>query len=138
MTNSGHADRAGIFASSLCAAHCIAGAVLAGTSGAAAFISDERVELALIAAAVLVAAFALGTGYRRHGQSLGLQLAAVAIGAFVLARTALHDHRVAEVVLASAGAASLIVAHLFNLRALRREAGCQAAFPAAAIAERNG
>ena len=114
------ADRLGIAASSACALHCLAGAALAGAPGVASLFFDERVELALVGAAVLIAAFALGMGFRNHRQPWSLVLAGVALAAFAAERLA----QVAELELSVTGAVLLVTAHLMNLRALRRANDC--------------
>lgn len=124
MMRTGGADRLGILASSLCAAHCIAGAAIVGGSGALALISDERVELVLLTLVAVIAAFALGTGYRRHRDVRPSCLAAVALCGFVLARFDLVEHELAEVAISAVATAVLIAAHLLNLRLLRRTAAC--------------
>jgi hypothetical protein len=122
------ADRLGIAASTLCAIHCLAGALIAGAPGVASVLFDERIELVLVCAAVLIAAFALGMGFRNHHQTQPLVPAGVALAAFAAARL-VHGAAVAEVALSVTGAALLVTAHLMNLRALRREDACCEAAP---------
>jgi hypothetical protein len=117
----GRADRVGIAASSLCALHCALGAALAGTAAAGGLLLEESVELVLVAAAVIVAAVAIGLGFREHRQSAPAWIAGAGIVLLAAARAGPES---AEAALSIAGAAVLIAAHLANLRYLRRAGVC--------------
>ena len=113
------ADHLGIVASSLCGLHCLAVAVLIGSTGVWSVFAEESVELVLIAIAGAIALFALGTGYRKHGRVTPSYVAGVAVVAFIVARTVLHEHEAAELTASLFAAATLVAAHTLNLRALR-------------------
>ncbi len=114
-------DQLGILASSVCAVHCVAGAVLAGTSAVGMLFTDERVELAFTSVAVLVAATALSLGSRRHRRAAPLLLG---LAGFVVIAIARLGRTGAEVPLSVTGTGLLVAAHVVNIRALRRHRAC--------------
>ncbi|MBX3275669.1 MAG: MerC domain-containing protein [Sandaracinaceae bacterium] len=119
-------DRVGIVASSACAVHCVAGAVLAGAAGVAGAIADERVELALLVVALGIAALVLGSSYAKHRDARPALLALGALAPLALARALEWEPEGIEVALSVLGAACLVGAHVLNLRATRRAHACAA------------
>lgn len=122
MMNTHGADRLGIFASSLCAVHCVAGALLAGSSALGLIFTNERVELGFTLVAALIAASALSLGFRRHRRPAPLLLGLAGLALLAVARTAELDR--GEVLVSVAGTALLVTAHMGNLRALQRLGPC--------------
>jgi hypothetical protein len=131
-------DRLGIGASSLCAVHCVALAVLAGGLPSGAELVGEAVELPLLVAALGIAGLALVPGYRRHRWPLPLALASLGAASLLASRMPGLPGGV-ELGASLTGAASFIAAHLGNLRAQRACAECAAgAGPAPAPEQRRG
>ena len=113
------ADGVGIIASTLCALHCLAGAILAGASGAVQLFNDERLELVFAVVAVVVAVFALTSGFKKHGRKAVVLLGLLGVGALAASRFDEWAIVGVEVLLSVLGAALLVTAHVLNLRALR-------------------
>lgn len=124
------ADSVGIFASGLCAVHCIAIPVLllTGTVVPASFFTDEGFHKAMLWLIVPAALIGLGVGCRRHKDRQVLILGVIGVIGIVLAGTVLHDwlgetgERVATVVAATI----LIAAHYRNFRLCRADHGSHA------------
>ncbi len=121
---SGRLDRFGVGASSLCAVHCLAGAVFAGSSGLIGFVRRPGLELSLVASAMLLAVWSLVSSYRRHALRLPLVLMGFAFALIGAARLGSWPSERAETILSISGAALLVCAHVINLRALRRLDAC--------------
>jgi hypothetical protein len=119
MTVDGKPDQLGILASSLCAVHCVAGAVVAGASGLGPLLRDERLELGFVGVALLLAAFALVTTFRRHRQWAPLLVVLMALIPVFLARCVTWPSGHTELMLSVTGAMGLVLAHVLNLRAVR-------------------
>jgi len=119
-------DRAGVCASTLCAVHCAAGAVLASAVGvgyAGGLVSDERVEAVLAVIAVALALVALTQGFRTHGARAPVALGAVGLTLLASSRL-LEFGSWIEPGLSIGGAFLLVGAHLVNLRARRQYSAC--------------
>jgi hypothetical protein len=113
-------DRAGIWLSALCAAHCLTSAILvtALASFGGVFLSHWVHEVGLVFA-ILLGAIALGGGVLRHGY-----MAPFATGCFGLGIMAgglnLHSHSMTGELLATlVGVTILALGHDLNHRARR-------------------
>lgn len=118
------ADQVGVVASSVCAVHCAAGAILMGASGAAPILQDRRVELLFAGLAIGIAIAALLRAHRRHGSGKPGLVGALGIVALGIARLAPIQMEVLETAISISGGALLAVAHLLNLRELRCASTC--------------
>ena len=109
-------DRMAVGLSGLCVLHCVLSVVLvAMLSGAGTFFTDPLIHRFGLLGAVVLAALALGQGYRTHRATrpalVGLAgLALMTIGLFA-------PHGWAEVAATVAGVIVLATAHLMNARA---------------------
>lgn len=112
-------DGLGVAVSALCAVHCVAGALLVGSPALTGFITDERLEWALLVAALAIAAAAVGRGFRQHRNPVPLVLAVAALIPLSLAHGVPWTGEWAEVALSVAGASMLVTGHVTNLRAHR-------------------
>ena len=113
-------DYAGVFVSSLCLVHCIAGPVILalGLSTAGfSFFLDEKVHLALVAPIIVFALWSIPYGYKVHQKPLPLIAAAVGLLMLLLG---LIIHEV-ELILTLSASSSIIVAHLFNKKLLKTD-----------------
>lgn len=119
-------DRFGIAASTLCAAHCVVGAVFAGAAGFLSFLADEKSELIFVALAALIAVIAVVNGFLQHRSKYPAALALFGLIVLASARLIEFEEETGEVILSVFGACMLIAAHLFNLHHLRRQAACHA------------
>lgn len=117
-------DRVGILASTLCAAHCLAAAVLAAAAPALRFIERPELEWGFVLAALSIAGVALQRGRRRHGAWSPLLLAASGASMLVVARLAELPSEHVETAASVAGATLIIAGHGSNLRLLRRLQAC--------------
>ncbi len=118
------ADRVGAMASFLCAVHC---AVLPFLLAALPFVglgflADHRFERGFVVFACVLAAFALGRGFRRHQELLPLLLATPGIALLLFGVTSyMQGHSiVVHSVLVTCGGLLLASAHFVNLRNDRR------------------
>lgn len=118
------ADRAGVLASTLCAAHCFANGALAGVSGVAPILADRRIELGLTASAISLAVLALLSSYRRHHCRRPVAVGALGVVSLSFARLPNLDPKALETALSITGGALLVLAHLINLRERRRVDSC--------------
>lgn len=117
-------DRIGASASALCALHCLLTGLAMGVLPllGIAFIASPIVDLAMISVAVLVGAWALWNGYRRH-QSVApaivyaTGLAMIAIAHFGLGH---RNFGVLATILAVSGGFTLVAYHILNRRLLQR------------------
>ena len=113
------ADRVGAAASFLCAVHCaLLPFVLALLPFIGlAFLADHRFERGFVLFACVLAALALGRGYRRHADPLPLLLAAPGVTLLVLGVIFLDGHTlIVHSVLVAFGGLLLAAAHFVNLR----------------------
>ena len=109
------ADRVGAAASFLCAVHC---AALPFVLALLPFVGLER---AFVLLACMLAAIALGRGYRRHRERLPLQLAVAGIALLVFGVLWMDERTIAvHSALVSCGGVLLASAHFVNLRIDRR------------------
>jgi MerC mercury resistance protein len=125
------ADRAGIVASSVCAVHCLVVSVLAGASSVTLVFGDPRIEVGLSATAILLAVAALVTAFRRHRRTVPALIGGLGVTSVATARFAHAIPEGAETVLAVAGGALLVTAHVLNIRECRRADDCCARPPLA-------
>lgn len=125
----------GIVASTVCAVHCTVGALLLGATGAARAFSDERIEVAFAAFAIVVAAGSLTHGYRRHRGMLPMMMGAAGTLALGGVRIIEPGSGWAEVVVSVIGAGLLVGAHWLNRRRLRAHHACCAPTSATTCAE---
>lgn len=112
-------DRAAVALSGLCLLHCLAGVALVGVFALSGGFLAHQVHAVGLALAVPLALVALGRGVMHHGRIdvLLLGLAGLAL----MAASLLVDHGTAAEIGASVtGVVLLAVAHLRNLRAVRR------------------
>ena len=115
-------DRAGIFASTLCAVHCGLSAVVVGTTGFGSFLASEALELGFFVVAVAIAFYALLRGLLRHGSRKPLTVGLFALVPLCFARFVAWPEHTVEAALSIIGAAGLITAHTLN--AIRVEPSC--------------
>ncbi len=117
------ADRVGATASFLCAVHCaLLPFVLALLPFVGlGFLADHRFERGFVLFACVLAAFALGRGFRRHQEPLPLLLAAPGIALLLLGVTYMEGHSIiVHSALVTCGGLLLASAHFVNLRNDRR------------------
>ncbi len=128
-------DRLGILWSALCAVHCFTIWALAASAALGADHHDdhhdhhdhhhdhggtgELIEVGLAVGASLIAIAALARGVRLHGDRRPLGVLLLGLASLTAARV-LDAGEVGEVALSVAGAASLIGAHVWNLRLATR------------------
>ena len=117
-------DRAGIVASTLCALHCLAAALIAAAAPALRFVERPELEGAFVLTALVVAAGALWRGHRRHRRWAPLVLLGVGGAALVATRLVEWPSESLETAASVAGAATLVAGHLLNIRLLRRCCAC--------------
>lgn len=113
------ADRVGATASFLCAVHCaLLPFVLALLPFVGlGFLADHRFERGFVLFACVLAAIALGRGYRRHRARRPLLLAAAGIALLLLGVTFIDGAELAvHSVLVTCGGLLLAAAHFVNLR----------------------
>lgn len=118
-------DGLGITAATLCAVHCLAGALFVAALpliGLGALL-DERVEVAFLVSAVVLGLLSLGLGWRRHRRLQPLSWLIVGLLMLLGVRPLLAEGSAVEVWVVVVGAAALIGAHLSNNRAIRRAHG---------------
>lgn len=111
-------DRSAMGLSGLCLVHCLGGSLLlTGLTAAGGFWSHEVHAVGLLFALPL-AAVALVRGLRAHRRGWPMLLGG--LGLAMMAGSLLLPHGVGEIAVSMTGAALLGVAHLLNLRLLRR------------------
>lgn len=120
-------DYAGVFVSSLCLVHCIAGPVILAlglSSVGLSFLLDEKIHMALVAPIILFALWSIPLGYKVHRKSLPLIAVVVGI-VMLLLGLSIHEF---EMVLTFAASTLIILAHLSNKKLLKAEQSiaCQA------------
>jgi hypothetical protein len=113
-------DRAGMTASILCAVHCAAGAAIAAAVPAVRVIESEWVERLFVAVSLALATLALRRGVALHRDRR--VYGALVVGAVVLVagRVIEFSSERAELATSLVGASALVLAHVINIRALRR------------------
>ncbi len=120
VTSAWHvADRVGAMASFLCAVHCaLLPFVLALLPFVGlGFLADHRFERGFVIFACVLAAIALGRGYRRHRLRQPLLLAAAGIALLLLGVTFINSAELTvHSVLVTCGGLLLAAAHFVNLR----------------------
>lgn len=117
--NSTLLDRAAIFLSGLCLVHCLAGALLvAGLAVAGGWLSHDVHVFGLMMALPL-AAVALWRGVQIHRRWLVVGLGGLGIGLMAASVFAAHGQRF-EIAMSVAGVSVLALAHIWNMRAVRR------------------
>jgi hypothetical protein len=107
--------------------HCalLPALVLAAPVVGGAWLDSDAFSFSAIAVSAVVAAGALGRGYRTHGSRWPLLAAAGGI-ALLLAGERTGDHSLAAGILLSlVGGATMVAVHLANLRLCRRCASCR-------------
>lgn len=109
-------DRAGIWISALCVAHCLTSTVLLVTlaSLGGAFLSPIVHEAGL-AIAIIVGAIALGLGVMRHGYMMPFAVGSFGLG--MMTGAMMLDHGSAETLATLAGVLTLALGHDLNGRA---------------------
>lgn len=114
LPNRDRLDRAGVFLSGLCAAHCILGIVLVSLLGlGGGLLLDPAIHETGLVLAIVVGGVSLGLGLRRHG-SMGPLLTGVC-GLALMALAIAVGHGMGEAVLTIAGVALVAAAHIRNL-----------------------
>jgi len=119
-------DGLGITAATLCAVHCVAGALFVAVLpvlGVGALL-DERLEAGFLMSAVVLGLVSLGLGWRRHGRLLPMGWLLTGLFLLLAVRPGLAEGSTIEVLAVVGGAAALIGAHVANHRA-SRNASCQ-------------
>ncbi|MFC5458569.1 MerC domain-containing protein [Massilia niabensis] len=117
------ADYAGMAASALCLAHCLAMPLLVAAFPLLGLGSDHHgLHDALLAAVTLPVLLALVPGYLAHRDPAALLLGIAGLAAFLLAVFAVGPRfgELAETVVAAASSVLLITAHVRNHRFCRR------------------
>lgn len=112
-------DRLAILLSGLCLLHCLMGALLLSGLALAGGMLDHDVHVVGLAVALPLAAIALWRGVRVHGNLLVLLTGAVGILLMALSIFATHAGDL-ETGLSVSGVIVLAMAHIWNLRAVRR------------------
>lgn len=108
-------DRVAVGLSGLCVLHCVASVVLVSAlSVAGDALGDPVFHRVGLGAAMLLAAVALGQGYRAH-RALRPALIGVT-GVALMALGLVVPHGLAEVIATVAGVTILAAAHLLNTR----------------------
>jgi len=111
----GRLDRVGLFLSTLCLVHCVAGLVIvAGLGLSGGFLLDPAIHRVGLVLATVVAAVAIGIGAVRHRRA----------APFVVAMTGLSfmggalavGHGTAEAIFTVIGVILVATGHLLNLR----------------------
>ena len=112
-------DRLAVFLSGLCLVHCLLGALLLSGMAIAGGALDHDIHIVGLSLALPLAVVALWRGLRVHGH-LGVLVTGV-IGIALMAASIFVTHAGAlEVILSVFGVTVLAVAHIWNLRAVRR------------------
>lgn len=110
-----HLDRMAVGLSGLCVLHCVASvALVSALSVAGDALGDPLFHRVGLAAAMLLAAVALGQGYRAHRAWRPALVGAAGIG--LMALGVVVPHGGAEVASTIAGVTVLAAAHLMNTR----------------------
>ena len=135
------ADQIGIWASSLCAAHCLLTPIVLSLSAVSVHFlpSEERIHRILAVSIALVGAIALVKRYRSHRRLrvpmlMAIGLALIFCGAWFGDRLPSHA---AEVAVTLIGSAFMIAAHRTN-HTFCRDCSCSRSLPNEGIDSRGG
>jgi hypothetical protein len=112
-------DRLAITLSGLCLLHCLAGVALLSAFAVSGPWLSHNVHLVGLVLALPLACWALWRGFAQHGQLPVLLLGALGIGLMAISVFVVHGTPV-ELLASVVGVALLALAHLLNMRALRR------------------
>jgi hypothetical protein len=118
------ADSLGVALSSLCAVHCLAGALLIGSPAVATLLGNERLELLLLIGALLVALVAVGPAYRQHRSPVPAAFVLAALVPLGLGRLEALEPSWLEAGLSVSGALLLVTGHVLNVKATRSHRAC--------------
>lgn len=111
-------DQIGIGLAGLCVVHCVATLILvAGLGIGGHFLLSHEIHEYGLAAAVLIAAIAIGWGAQRHRQLGPFLIASSGLG--FMGAALLIDHGAHEAVLTIIGVTLVSIGHLTNIRAVR-------------------
>lgn len=114
----GRIDRIAVALSGLCAAHCIATAVILGVlASAGGLLSNPLFHETGLVVAIILGAVALGNGAVRHGFMMPAAIGSLGLG--VMAGALTMDHGMEESVYTIVGVAILALGHDLNHRAGR-------------------
>lgn len=114
----GTIDRIAVTLSGLCAAHCVATAVILGLlASAGGIFSNPLIHETGLVMAIILGAVALGYGAIRHGFMMPAAVGALGLG--VMAGAMTMDHGLEESVYTIVGVAILALGHDLNHRAGR-------------------
>ena len=120
-TSSSLLDRIAISLSGLCAAHCVATAVLLGMlASAGSLLGNPIIHEVGLTLAMFIGAVALGQGFREHGLVLPGLIGAAGLAIMAYGMT-LHETGY-EPVVTIVGVAVLALGHRLNLVAKRQSA----------------
>ena len=111
-------DRMAVLLSGLCAAHCIATAVVLGLlASAGGFLADPLIHETGLTIAILLGAVALGHGALVHGFMMPAAIGSLGLGVMTGAMTL--DHGINESLYTIVGVGILALGHDLNHRAGR-------------------
>lgn len=114
----GTLDRIAVALSGLCAAHCVATAVILGLlASAGGVFSNPLIHETGLIMAIVIGAIALGHGAVKHGFMMPAAVGALGLG--VMAGALTMDHGLEESVYTIVGVAILALGHDLNHRAGR-------------------
>ncbi|AUW57490.1 hypothetical protein C1T17_04600 [Sphingobium sp. SCG-1] len=114
----GTIDRVAVALSGLCAAHCVATAVILGLlASAGGIFSNPLIHETGLVMAIILGAVALGHGAIKHGFMMPAAVGALGLG--VMAGAMTMDHGLEESVYTIVGVAILALGHDLNHRAGR-------------------
>jgi hypothetical protein len=117
-------DTSAMTLSALCIVHCLGGALVATFVAVSSGWMGHSVHLVGLALALPLAGVALWRGVQVHGQ-LGVALLGL-FGIAMMAASIFAGHGgVTEIMLSVGGVVMLGAAHLWNMRAVRGNAGCE-------------
>lgn len=113
-------DKTGMWASALCAIHCIAIPALVSISafGSWAFLHNENLENFALAASAVLAISSLVPSYARHHQKIAPIL--ILLSGFLLIGLSRFMVDINESAFASSGAVLVALAHYFNYRLCKK------------------
>ncbi len=116
-------DRIGVFLSGLCLVHCLLlpGVISFLPLAATSFLASEGFHFWILVLVIPTTVLALWPTYQRHGDRLPSLIATVGVLILVLATLTHEGHSpLMDQVLTSVGALVVAVAHIQNVRLLRR------------------
>jgi hypothetical protein len=120
----GGGDVYGITAAVVCALHCVAGPLLAAAAPALAlaWLEHPGLEWGLVATSIIASSAAMASGWRRHRRWSPLPLLCFGVATLLVARLGPELAEDTERMVVASAATALVLAHLVNLRLLRRTA----------------